>query len=309
MTIQADAIHLKVDVDTWRGTREGVPHLLSLFDRHQVRATFLFSLGPDHTGRALRRVFRPGFLQKVGRTSVLSHYGLLTLMYGVLLPGPHIANRESQLLRSVAAAGHEVGVHCHDHVRWQDGVAKEGPEWTRQELALAVDAFQQVFAVAPTVHGAAGWQVNRHVPELETSLGFRYASDCRGREPFLPIIEGSGSPCPQLPTTLPTLDELLGLDGWREDNLHEPVLRHAQTPAPKGHVFTLHAELEGMKLLPVMDRLLHNWHAEGRSIDALDALYSSLDLATLPQHSLVWGEVPGRSGQLALQGSQAGTFS
>ena len=42
------------------------------------------------TGRALRRVFRPGFLSKVKRTSVISHYGIKTLMYGTLLPGPHI---------------------------------------------------------------------------------------------------------------------------------------------------------------------------------------------------------------------------
>ena len=28
-------------------------------------ATFLFTLGPDHTGRAIKRVFRPGFFGKV----------------------------------------------------------------------------------------------------------------------------------------------------------------------------------------------------------------------------------------------------
>jgi undecaprenyl phosphate-alpha-L-ara4FN deformylase len=66
---------LKIDVDTWRGTLQGVPRLVEILRRHHAGASFLFSLGPDHTGRAIKRVFRPGFMQKVQRTSVVSHYG------------------------------------------------------------------------------------------------------------------------------------------------------------------------------------------------------------------------------------------
>ena len=72
---------MKIDVDTYRGTREGVPALVSLLERHGAGATFLFSLGPDHTGRAIKRALRPGFMNKVGRTSVVSHYGVRTLLY------------------------------------------------------------------------------------------------------------------------------------------------------------------------------------------------------------------------------------
>src|SRR6516164_3464374 len=116
-------IALKVDVDTLRGTLEGVPRLAALFKRLGLGATFYFSVGPDHTGRALTRVLRPGFLTKVRRTSVTSHYGLPTLLYGTLLPGPDIGRRAGGVMRSVRDAGFEVGVHCYDHVRWQDGVA------------------------------------------------------------------------------------------------------------------------------------------------------------------------------------------
>ena len=94
-------IALKVDVDTWRGTREGVPALVRLLATNRCGASFLFSLGPDHTGRAILRVLRPGFLGKVSRTSVLEHYGLRTLLHGVLLPGPDIGLREAATLRSV----------------------------------------------------------------------------------------------------------------------------------------------------------------------------------------------------------------
>ena len=60
---------LKIDVDTFKGTKIGVPNLLALLKKHSADATFLFSLGPDHTGRAIKRVFRKGFL-KIGRAHV-----------------------------------------------------------------------------------------------------------------------------------------------------------------------------------------------------------------------------------------------
>ena len=297
-------IALKVDVDTYRGTLEGVPALLRLFDRYQVRATFLFSLGPDHTGRALRRVLRPGFLKKVRRTSVASHYGFKTLMYGVLLPGPHIGRRAGPLMRSVADAGHEVGIHCYDHVRWQDFVAQRGEAWTRREMQRAAEAFQAVFGQSARVHGAAGWQLNPHTLSLEEELGFRYASDVRGESAFLPVFDGVVSGCPQIPTTLPTLDELIGRDGITRDNVHERVHSESLHQLPHGHVYTLHAELEGMQLLPVMEKLLGHWKRDGGELCALEETYKLLVPSELPRHRIDWGRVDGRSGRLAVQGAR-----
>jgi peptidoglycan/xylan/chitin deacetylase (PgdA/CDA1 family) len=298
-------IALKVDVDTLRGTLEGVPALLRLLDRHGVRATFLFSLGPDHTGRALKRIFRPGFLAKVRRTSVTSHYGLKTLLYGTLLPGPDIGRRGAEVMRATAAAGHEVGIHCHDHIKWQDYVARRDAAWTRRELTRAAAAFETVFGRPATVHGAAGWQINAHALRFEEELGFACASDTRGTHPFLPVMDGVASRCPQLPTTLPTLDELIGRDGITADTCAARVLAAASEERPHGHVYTLHAELEGMQLLPVMDRLLGAWRSAGNLLTTLGEGHRVLDAGTLPRHEVVWGEVEGRSGLLAIQGPPA----
>ncbi|MGB5831030.1 MAG: polysaccharide deacetylase family protein [Thiohalocapsa sp.] len=295
-------IALKVDVDTLRGTLEGVPALVRLFQRHQVQATFLFSLGPDNTGRALRRMLRPGFLSKVRRTSVVRHYGLRTLLYGTLLPGPDIGRRGAAVMRSVADAGHEVGVHCFNHVKWQDFVVHRNAEWTGLEMERAINAFQRVFCAAPRVHGAAGWQVNSQALALEESMGFDYASDTRGSRPFLPKINGEPSRCPQLPTTLPTLDELIGSDGVDATNVHERVIAAASRPAEHGHVYTLHAELEGMQLLPVMERLLGAWSDSGAEVGPMRAIYDRLRRDRLPVQAVVMGEIPGRTGNLALQG-------
>jgi undecaprenyl phosphate-alpha-L-ara4FN deformylase len=296
-------VALKVDVDTLRGTQEGVPELLRLFDQYQVRATFLFSLGPDHTGRALRRVFRPGFLAKVRRTSVASHYGLKTLMYGTLLPGPHIGRRAGHIMRDVLAAGHEVGIHCYDHIRWQDFVANRNADWTRREMQRAMDVFQDVFGRRAEVIGAAGWQINAHALALEEELGFRYASDVRGESAFYPLMEGVASRCVQIPTTLPTLDELIGSDDISAANVHEVVFAASRKALPDGHVYTLHAELEGMALSPVMQRLLSAWQAAGDTLGTLRDSFATLDRAALPSRPVVWDQVPGRSGVLAVQGA------
>lgn len=297
-------IALKVDVDTLRGTLEGVPALLRLFDQYQVRATFLFSLGPDHTGRAIKRVFRPGFLGKVGRTSVTSHYGIKTLLYGTLLPGPHIGKRGGQVMRNIASAGHETGIHTYDHVYWQDEVIKRDMTWTRTQMDKAREVYQDIFQCQAPTHGAAGWQMNRHAFLLEQEYGFRYASDCRGTQPFLPVIDGQAVACPQLPTTLPTLDEVIGLDGWTGENVHEHILARSDVMQPHGHVYTLHAELEGMQLLPTLKKLLEGWRARGADIGTTEDLFNTLDISALPALPIVYGEIPGRSGVMALQGTR-----
>ncbi|MGB2819004.1 MAG: polysaccharide deacetylase family protein [Burkholderiaceae bacterium] len=290
---------LKVDVDTLRGTQEGVPALMRLFEKHAVRATFLFSLGPDHTGRALKRVFRPGFLAKVRRTSVTSHYGLKTLLYGTLLPGPDIGRLAADEMRATAAGGHETGVHTWDHVLWQDYVARKDAAWTERQMLLAVERYVEVFRQPPTVHGAAGWQVNDAALGLLGKLGYRVASDTRGTGPFVPLVHG-GECIPQYPTTLPTLDELIGRDGITPDNAHEALLE--QSADGRDHVFTLHAELEGGQLAPVMERLLVGWRAAGMAVRTLGEYASLLDSASLPRRPVLRGTVEGRSGELAVQG-------
>ena len=295
---------LKIDVDTLRGTREGVPNLVELLRKHDAGATFFFSVGPDRTGRAIRRVFRRGFVRKVRRTSVVQHYGVKTLLYGTLLPSPDIGRRAGDVMRLVRDEGFEVGLHSWDHTRWQDGVSRADLEWTGRQMQVGCERFTEVFKEAPRAHAAAGWQMNLHALRLTQVLGFEYCSDGRGTHPHLPVWNAELIRCPQLPTTLPTLDELIGRDGLTLDNVVESVLALTSGSAGAPHVYTLHAELEGMKLLPQFDALLSGWHAQGYRLVATREIFASLKIADLPRHEVVYGEVPGRSGTLMLQGGE-----
>jgi undecaprenyl phosphate-alpha-L-ara4FN deformylase len=310
---------LKIDVDTFRGTREGVPHLVKLLQKYQANASFLFSLGPDHTGWALRRVFRPGFLGKVARTSVLEHYGLKTLMYGVLLPAPDIGKTCAAQMRAVRDAGFECGIHTWDHVIWQDHVRQRDAAWTAEQMHKAAQRFTEVFGEAPRTHGAAGWQMNAHAFAELDALGVAYSSDvrCRLRRngalvdpnagPHRLIVSGNMPDCVQLPTTLPTLDELLGrrMQGVIVDASNVASHLLALTATPRDHVFTLHAELEGQKLAGVFEELLRGWLAQGYQLASLGDYYRKATERPLPVCPLSWEKIPGRSGELAVQSTQA----
>jgi undecaprenyl phosphate-alpha-L-ara4FN deformylase len=293
-------IVLKIDVDTLRGTREGVPNLARLLDKYAARATFLFSLGPDHTGWALRRVFRPGFLKKVSRTSVVEHYGIKTLMYGVLLPGPDIGRQGVAEMRAIHEAGFECGIHAWDHVYWQDNVRNAAREWTVAQMQKSHARFVEIFGTPPLTHGAAGWQMNGHAFEQIDAWGMRYASDGRGHTPYIPVLDGRELNHIQMPTTLPTLDEVLGVDGVDVGNVAAHLLEHTANN-PHDQVFTLHAELEGQKLAPVFEQLLAGWRAQGHGFATMGDYHATLDRATLPTYPVAWGEIPGRAGDLIVQ--------
>lgn len=294
---------IKVDVDTDRGTRLGVPALLDLFGEFGIEATFLFSLGPDNTGRAMRRIFRPGFFNKVARTSVVSTYGLRTLLNGVLWPGPHIGRRNEAVLRAIRDVGHEVGIHCYDHIRWQDGLARMTRAEVFAEFAKARAEFERIFGEPAHTAGAAGWQANAHSLAAYDDAGLMYASDTRGTHPFFPKIGSTVYKTLQIPTTLPTLDELLGRPEYPKARLvdHYLSLLHPE----RLNVFTAHAEIEGMIDLAWFRGLLHQTRERNVRFVRLDDVASAI--LQKPQSislcHLVDGQVDGRSGTLATQGS------
>lgn len=307
------ALVLKIDIDTWRGTREGVPNLVRILRQHQAGATFLFSLGKDHTGWALKRIFRPGFFSKVSRTSVVEHYGIKTLLYGVALPAPDIGAC-LEPMRAVRDAGFECGIHTWDHIPWHDHARVRDQAWTLKQMQAAEQKFKQIFGYPAPTHGAAGWQMNPHAFAYLEQMGLAYASDGRAElhddgsllepelGPYRLAIDGKAGACLQMPTTLPTFDELLGreIHGQLLDqsNLAAHILK--LTEKPRDHVFTLHAELEGQKLAPIFEQLLSGWRRQGYQLISMGDYYQQIKACEFPIRSLRWGAVPGRSGELIL---------
>ena len=292
---------LKVDVDTDRGTRIGVPNLVHDCAEFGVPACFLFSLGPDQTGRAITRIFRPGFLSKIGRTSVVEIYGVRTLLNGTVLPAPHIGRRNEKTLRSVRDAGFEVGIHCYNHYRWQDHLAKMNLAQVRREFGLAGAEFRRIFGTPARAAGAAGWQSTPESREAYDEAALLYSSDTRGTHPYFPRIGDRVFNTLEIPTTLPTLDELMGRPEFPDERLAQHLAGLLRPDVP--NVFTLHAEIEGMARRGIFREFLERARESGVEFIRLDRL--AREIFALPDRVPVCEQtlapIDGRSGRVATQ--------
>ena len=294
------AISLRVDVDTLEGSLAGIPRLLGMLDRHRMRASFYFSFGPDNSGKAIRRVFRKGFLAKMQRTNGPKLYGLRTMLYGTLLPAPTIWKRAAAEMRAAREAGHEVGIHGWDHVQYHDLLDRKSRAWLEDWFARAHEAFAAVFGEPAKGAVSPAWRCNDATLEIQDRYGLDYAGDCRGRAPFYPTIGGRTLKTLQIPTTLPTLDELLGLEGRSPAQANAEVLDLVREDAL--NVYALHTEVEGGALRDTFDAFLGGLQDRGVEARTHADWLPILLAGNPPAKPILRREIPGRPGWVSIEG-------
>lgn len=142
-------VGLRIDVDTFRGTKLGVPALCSLLKSHGIKATFFFSVGPDNMGRHLWRLLKPQFLLKMLRSKAASLYGWDIIFMGTLWQGPLIGKKLSHVIKAAYDEGHEVGLHAWDHHQWQAKIDSMDSDTIRSSLSRGLNALTKITGVPP----------------------------------------------------------------------------------------------------------------------------------------------------------------
>ena len=288
-------IGLRVDVDTFRGTKLGTPRLCELLARHDITASFFFSVGPDNMGRHLWRLLKPAFMWKMLRTNAASLYGLDILFKGTFWPGPDIGRKLAPVILGCEQAGHEVGLHAWDHQAWQ--VRLDG--WSRDaiynNIKLGFNRLADILGHPPACSAVPGWKCLDSVLEVKERFPFKYNSDCRGEGVFLPGLGGETLSQPQVPVNLPTYDEVLGNNDVTNENYNQFMLSRLRPGAY--NVLTIHAEAEGIACNAMFDEFVKQAKDAGYEFVPLLELIG--ETSKLPVAGVVPEEIPGREGWVA----------
>jgi peptidoglycan/xylan/chitin deacetylase (PgdA/CDA1 family) len=290
---------IKVDCDTYMGTKDGIPNLLRLFDKCGIRASFFFTLGPDNSGRAITRIFRhKGFLKKMLRSNAVSLYGPRTMLYGTLLPAPVIGKKLAPLIRSVGEAGHEVGVHGWDHVRWHDRLGSMNKGEIEDQYSKAHAAFEEIFRFKAHSSAAPGWHVTPSYLLIQDSYQLLYTSNTRLGSPYFPMSENYKYKTLEIPTTLPTWDEMLGSPEFKDKGA---LIDFYGKSVVGTEVHTIHTEVEGTAHLPLFEQQLERWVSEGVQFLTLETLAKEIlaNPSQVPFRHLVRINILNRAGLIS----------
>jgi undecaprenyl phosphate-alpha-L-ara4FN deformylase len=270
---------------------------------HRVKE--LFFLGrADNMGRNIWRLFRPEFLRKMWRTKATKLYGWDILLKGTFWYGPLIGKKLGHLFKAAVSQGHELGLHAWDHYRWQTHIESMSGEEIHRQLVQGVEVIHECTGTSPICSAAPAWRFTEQALLEKAKFPFRYNSDCRGTSIFYPVVEGKTLSQPQIPTTLPTFDEVLGREGVDQENYNEYLI--ALMKPESLNVLTIHAEVEGMSYLSLFQEFLRQLRARGGQVVRLGELLPTAD--QIAGAAIGRQRVEGREGWVSVQkGDRGGT--
>lgn len=289
-------VGLRVDVDTFRGTRDGVPVLVKTFDDFNIKASFFFSVGPDNMGRHLWRLLKPAFLLKMLRSNAASLYGWDILLRGTLWPGPSIGKRLRDVIRSTEQHGHEIGLHAWDHHRWQSKMETMNRNEIRNDIQQGVEFLNSILENSIGCSAVPGWKCNDDVLLEKNAFWFKYGSDCRGHNIFRPQI-GKTDCTIQIPVTLPTYDEVIGLNGIKDSSYNDYLL--SLIKPDQLNVLTIHAEAEGIGKNILFREFLKK--AKQRNIQFYPLGELLPKNKNIPEGQIKYQTIEGREGRVSIQ--------
>ena len=291
-------ILLRVDVDFAFGLRRGVPFLLRLFEKFEIRATFCVVMGPDTLSKHGSRVSKRGYLRR------LRKFGLRNLAWHVApsmllrrIKPATVGMGHKKVLEKIVEGGHELSIHGYDHADWADRCLKYTAEETRYQVDAAVGEFRKMFGDREWAWVSPNWRCNGHLFDYLDSMGIAYSSDTRGCEPYYPQVGSRQFRVLQLPVSLPCLHELsqcgIGKTHWMR-----AVSRCLNT---NYNHMNIHAYYEGLFERRAFASFLERFVREGmRFVPLRDGYDKTIESRAQPD-ALSLIKVPGGIGEVVCQ--------
>ncbi len=248
--------YLRVDLESDKGIKKGLPQILDLLKKHNVKVSFYLTMGGES---GLFDLIRYRKKLKTAGERKIQVFGFFEKLRIAFFPRDFV-KENMRLLKRILAEGHELGIHGWKHRAWTRGIDEIDIE---KHVTLSVEKFKKMFGVYPSSFSAPGFNTNKRIIKIVKDNNIKVISDLPGKGPFL--VDGLVN----VPITIkgnnntPIIEYLVS-KGKRDDEIIEAILKEIDKLKYAG--FYIHGIYEGIEKVDMLDRLIKRLKETGREV-------------------------------------------
>lgn len=167
---------LRVDLESYRGIKEGLPRLLDLLKKYNLKASFYLVMGGESNIFEILR-HRKKLVSSDERK--IRIWTLKDKIRMILFPIDFVkANKK--ILKRILDEGHELGIHGWKHRAWTRGLNEINIE---KHLLKSIKKYENIFGEKPLSLAAPGFNTNEKVLKILEKNGIKFISDFQDESP------------------------------------------------------------------------------------------------------------------------------
>lgn len=295
------AVGLKTVVDTRRALEEGAKPLLEIYAKNSALSSFFIASGKDGRGESLLSLLSPAFHSENSKTKKVAREGFKTAYSGILSPPRPVYEGLEEIAIGISKSGHDAGCYGYSPSKWRSAVGARSEDAIALNYENGITGFEEVFHKKAAAFAAPFFLCSNATILLQEKFGFDYASDCRGTDPFLPVIDPRVMRTPQVPVTLPTVQEWLSAGNGDARSFYEFILK--ESAIQKYPVLEISPLWDGIAFADEFGEFMEKASKEGFAFASLREVLGLrlAEPAPLPRCTLSYALMEGRRQEVTIQ--------
>lgn len=164
---------LRVDLESDKGIKKGLPKLLDLLKKKNIKASFYICMGGES---GLVDLLRYSKKMKSSGERKLKVFSLAEKLRIAFLPRDFVLENK-KILKRILDEGHELGIHGWKHREWTRGLNKID---VRNRIQKSMQKYKNIFGVEAKSFAAPGFNTNEKVMKILEKYGIKFVSDFEG---------------------------------------------------------------------------------------------------------------------------------
>jgi peptidoglycan/xylan/chitin deacetylase (PgdA/CDA1 family) len=174
--MKAKTFTLRVDLESDKGIREGIPKLLDLLKKYNLKASFYLVMGGESN---IFEILKYNKKMESSAERSIKVWSLTDKLRMAWLPKDFIkANKK--ILQRILDEEHELGIHGWKHREWTRGLDKID---IKEKINKAINRYNNLFGQKSISWASPGFNINDKVLSILEEEGIKYISDFSGEKP------------------------------------------------------------------------------------------------------------------------------